>query len=414
METMKVLYFHQHFTTPKGSTGIRSYVMSKKILQMGHEVTIVCGSFIGADTGLKDSFKNGFRRGYVDGIEVIELDISYGNKDRFFKRFLSMTKYFFKAIYFVFKEKYDLVFATSTPLTAGIPGIISKWIKRKPFIFEVRDLWPELPKEMGIIKNPIILLLMSILEWVSYKSADYIIALSPGIKDGIKRRGIPENKISMIPNGCDLDIFKNKAATKWRPKGVNKNDFIALFSGTHGIANDLNSILDAANELKKRGREDIKIILIGQGGQKSKLIQRATSENLDNVIFMNPIDKINLSGLMAEVDIGLQVLANIPAFYYGTSPNKFFDYISAGLPVINNYPGWLADIISHNNCGFVVPPENPKSFANALIKAADHKEDLFVMGHNSLMLAKRDFDRVKLANDWYHIVRNVHNKNNKK
>ena len=399
MVRLIVLYFHQHFTTPQGSTGTRSYSMAKRLLAKGHSVTMVCGSFVGADTGLKGAFKKGRRRGNVDGIDVVELDLTYGNSEGFLSRVLTMFRYFFGATKFIFTEKYDLVFASSTPLTAGIPGIIAKWVRRKPFVFEVRDLWPELPKEMGVITNPVILFLMSLLEWISYHSADNIIALSPGISEGIERRGILSNAVTLVPNGCDLDIFDSKIES-WIPKECASSELVALFSGTHGVANQLDSILDVAAELKFRGRNDIKFLLVGQGGQKAHLMDRAIAEDLDNIVFHDPVSKFDLAGLMASVDVGLQVLANVPAFYFGTSPNKFFDYISAGLPVINNYPGWLADMISKNNCGFVVPPENPKKFADALEMAAREKSKLAEMGHNSRMLAKRDFDRDDLADNW--------------
>jgi glycosyltransferase involved in cell wall biosynthesis len=121
---------------------------------------------------------------------------------------------------------------------------------------------------------------------------------------------------------------------------------------------------------------------------------------LDNVIFHDPVSKLYLAGLMASTDIGMQILANIPAFYYGTSPNKFFDYLSSGLPVLNNYPGWLSGIITENHCGFAVPPENPTAFANALEAAADDREALKEMGKNSLKLAQEKFNRDILSNQW--------------
>lgn len=130
---------------------------------------------------------------------------------------------------------------------------------------------------------------------------------------------------------------------------------------------------------------------------------RAKSEQLDNVIFHEPINKAKLSGLMASADIGLQLLANIPAFYFGTSPNKFFDYISAGLPVLNNYPGWLAGMITKHKCGFAVPPQDANAFATALENASDDKSALTVMGQNALRLAEDEFDRTLLSNrfvDW--------------
>lgn len=406
---MHILYFHQHFSTPKGSVGIRSYAMAQSLIKNGHKVTMVCGSFSNGQTGLTGPFKKGFRYGEVDGINIIEFELPYSNNLSFPQRVVLFLSFALKSIKIALKEDYDIVFATTTPLTASIPGIAAKWLRRKPFVFEVRDLWPELPKAMGVITNPIILWLMSALEWVSYHSADRLIGLSPGIVEGISKRGIDKRKIATIPNGCDLDIFSNKS-DGWRPSGVEKTDIMAIFTGTHGLANGLDSVVDAAAELKKRNRQDIKLVLVGNGMNKDSLMKRAKELGLSNLIFHDPVNKARLAGLMSEADLGLQILANVPAFYYGTSPNKFFDYIAAGLPVLNNYPGWLAELIKSEDAGFTVPPESPIEFANALEKAAASKDKLKEMGENAKALAKREFDRSKLAqtfNDWVTGVKNA-------
>ncbi|ENV71573.1 hypothetical protein F946_02932 [Acinetobacter johnsonii ANC 3681] len=399
---MKILYFHQHFSTPKGSAGIRSYAMAQSLIRNGHQVTMVCGSFGAGQTGLTQPFNKGVRRGMVDGIDIIEFELPYSNALSFLKRILIFLNFAFKSIKVALTEQYDVVFATTTPLTAGIPGIFAKWFRRKPFVFEVRDLWPELPKAMGVIKNPVVLWMMSVLEWTSYHSADRLVGLSPGIVDGIIKRGIAPEKVASIPNGCDLDIFASEHQA-WRPEGVQPTDLMAIFTGTHGLANGLNAVLDAAVELKKRQRTDIKLVLVGDGMQKKALLERAVELQLDNVIFHNPVNKAKLAGLMASADIGLQILANVPAFYYGTSPNKFFDYISAGLPVLNNYPGWLAELITKEQCGFAVPPENPQAFADALEQAANQREKLIEMGRNAQQVAREQFNRSILSqkfSDW--------------
>ncbi|MBM5168414.1 glycosyltransferase family 4 protein [Vibrio parahaemolyticus] len=396
---MNILYFHQHFSTPKGSTGIRSYEMAKRLIHHGHNVTMVCGTYGGGETGLESEFIAGKREGVVDGIRIIEFDLAYSNSDGFLKRSMTFVKFALKSIGLAFTEKYDVLFATTTPLTAGIPGIFARWLRGKPFVFEVRDLWPELPKEMGVIKSPIILGLMSLLEWASYRSANRCIGLSPGIVEGIKKRGVPKDKIAMVPNGCDLSIF-TQPSEPWRPEGVAQEDLMAVFTGTHGMANGLDAVLDAATELQSRGRNDIKLVLVGQGKLKPQLEAKAKEMQLNNVVFHPPVNKQKLAGLMASADVGMQVLANIPAFYYGTSPNKFFDYISAGLPVINNYPGWLAGMIEDSQCGFTVAPENPQAFANALEQAADNREALVNMGASARQLAESQFDRQLLADKW--------------
>ena len=422
---MNILYFHQHFSTPLGSGGIRSYAMANRLVEKGHQVTMVCGSYSGGHTGLDQPFEKGVRRGMVDGIDVIEFQLTYSNQDGFLKRTALFLRFALKSIGVALSEKYDLLFATTTPLTAAIPGIFARWLRRKPFVFEVRDLWPELPREMGVITNPVVLWAMGVLEWAAYKSAHRLVGLSPGIVDGIARLGIPRERIAMIPNGCDLALFgslpvarcplpveeKTKAFTgngqretdnekTWRPVGVKQKDLMVVFAGTHGMANGLDAVLDAAAALKQRERDDIKIVLIGQGKLKSGLMARAQAEQLNNVVFHDPVSKYKLAGLMTATDVGLQVLANVPAFYYGTSPNKFFDYIASGLPVLNNYPGWLAEMINEHHCGVAVPPKNPEAFADALISLADHREKLAPMGKAGRALAERLFDREKLADQF--------------
>lgn len=400
---MRVLYFHQHFSTPKGSTGIRSYEMARRLVSDGHDVTMVCGSYGGGNTGLTGSFIRGRRDGKVDGISIVEFDLAYSNADGFIKRALLFMLFALRSIGVAMTHNYDVVFATTTPLTAGIPGIFARWLRGKPFVFEVRDLWPELPREMGVITNPVVLWALGVLEWASYRSAHRVVGLSPGIVQGIERCGVPRDRISLVPNGCDFSIFEQEVEA-WRPEGVDEGDLLAIFTGTHGMANGLDSVLDAAKLLKERGRSEIKIALVGDGKLKPQLLNRAREQGLDNVIFHDPVNKQRLAGLMKAADVGIQSLANVPAFYFGTSPNKFFDYISAGLPVLNNYPGWLAGMIKDCGCGFAVEPDSPEQFADALEAAALNRDTLQSMGEAASLLAHRKFDRDNLGSKFVDVL----------
>ncbi|MBA3668744.1 MAG: glycosyltransferase family 4 protein [Sphingomonas sp.] len=395
---MRVLYFHQHFSTPAGAAGTRSYEMARRLIAHGHSVTLVCGRYTLGQTGVLEQFVRGRRRGMVDGIDVIEFDLSYSNDDKFLKRMAIFVKYALGSIKIALRERYDLAFATTTPLTAGIPGIFAHWFRGKPFVFEVRDLWPELPRAMGVITNPIVLAAMSALEWISYRSAIRCVALSPGIARGIARRGVDTDRIATVPNGCDMALFR-QYGERWRPSNVRNSDFLAVFTGSHGIANGLDAVLNAADVLRSRRRDDIKLLLIGDGKLKRGLVADANRRGLTNVIFHEPVSKHRLAGLLASADIGMQILANVPAFYYGTSPNKFFDYIAAGLPVLNNYPGWLAEMITDFDAGIVVPPDNAEAFADALERAANGRDALGRMGRNAGKLAQ-SFDRAKLSDAW--------------
>lgn len=394
---MRVLYIHQHFSTPDGATGTRSYEMARQLIERGHRVTMVCGSARVAATGLTGEFRRGVRRGEVNGIEVIEVQIPYSNRQNFVQRSVAFARFAWRSALLALREPCDLVFATSTPLTAAIPGIVSSFIRRRPFVFEVRDLWPELPRAMGVITNPAVLLLISVLEWVAYRAAWACIGLSPGIVAGIRRRRSRDGPVYLIPNGCDLDLFGREGGSRWRPPQVATNDLMAVFTGAHGIANGLDAVLDAAVELKRRGRSDIKLVLVGDGMLKLRLQERAAREELANVVFLDPIPKVKLTGLLRAADVGLMILKNVPAFYYGTSPNKFFDYIAAAKPVLNNYPGWLAELIAESGCGIAVPPEDPAQFAAALERMADDREALRKMGDAARRLAEQRFDRRMLA-----------------
>jgi glycosyltransferase involved in cell wall biosynthesis len=391
---MRVLYYHQHFSTPAGAAGTRSYEFARRLVRAGHSVIMVCGHYNVASTGLAGEFVRGRRRGTVDEIDVIEFNLSYSNRQGFFFRSLTFFRFALRSIGVALREEYDLVFATSTPLTAGIPGIFARLLRRKPFVFEVRDLWPELPKQMGVIRNPLVLGAMRLLERMTYRAANACVGLSPGIVNGIRETAGHDKSVRMIPNGCDLELFRN---AEERKKVV---PVTAVFAGAHGLANGLDAILDAAVELKKRGRNDISLRLIGDGSQKPRLLGRAARQGLKNCEFEDPIPKSVLAREFEGFHIGLQVLADVPGFYYGTSPNKFFDYLAAGLPVITNYPGWVAELIEQHNCGIGVPPEDAIAFADAIEHLAVHPETRARMGQNARRLAERRFDRQQLADEF--------------
>jgi glycosyltransferase involved in cell wall biosynthesis len=168
----------------------------------------------------------------------------------------------------------------------------------------------------------------------------------------------------------------------------------------------LDILIDTAETLTQRGNQTIKFVLVGDGKCKPNLVNRVNQKNVKNIIFLKPLNKQDLSRLMNTCDIGMQLLANIPAFYYGTSPNKFFDYISVGLPVLNNYPGWISELIVKNNCGIIVSPDNPVEFAESLITLEKEKYKLADMSVNAQNLAKNEFDRTLLSNKWVEWVIN--------
>ena len=401
---MRVLYFHQHFSTLDGSSGTRSYEFARALISRGHRVTMVCGKINRGGLDLPWDEKRRWHAGTVDGIDVIALPLVYSNRDSLARRASIFLRFAWRSIGIALRADYDVLFATSTPLTAALPGIAMKLCGRgKPFVFEVRDLWPELPRALGM-KNPLLLGGMSALEWLAYRCADACVGLAPGIVEGIKRRAPKGRRVELIPNGCDLELFTPAKRAPLNLPGVQPGDFVAGFTGAHGIANGLDAVLDAAAELKRRERSNIKLLLIGDGKCKSALEARARAEGVDNCLFFSPMKKTEIARITASLDCGLQILADVPAFYHGTSPNKFFDYISAGVPVVNNYPGWLAEMIGEHRCGIAVAPRDPRAFADALCWLADHPHERAEMGVRARAFAEAVFRREKMAGQFTTLI----------
>ena len=393
---MRLLYFHQHFATPQGASGTRSYEFARALIERGHQVTVVCGAH--AYSGLDFPYDADccWHRGDVDGIDVISLPLAYANRDSLLRRGWTFLRFALRSVRLALQLDYDLAFATSTPITAVIPGLAAKWLRGKPFVFEVRDLWPELPRALGL-RNPFVLGGMSLLEFLGYRSAEACIGLSPGIVEGIRARADERLPVAMIPNGCDLELFHPSKRSKLTLPGLGPDDFVAGFTGAHGVANGLDALLAVAGELKRRGDTRVKLVFIGDGKEKERLAVRATELGLTNCLFFPPMPKAELGAITASLDCGLMVLRDIPAFYRGTSPNKFFDYLAAGIPVVNNYPGWLAGLITEHRCGLVVPPGNPVAFADALQRLAANADERRAMGAAARALGEKEFARPLLA-----------------
>lgn len=395
---MRFLYFHQHFATPRGSGGTRSYAFARELVRRGHHVTLVCGRGGRGELDLPRDGTRGWRRGWIDGIEVVALPVEYSNHMGLARRLWAFLRFAVASLWVAVTEECDVVFATSTPLTAALPGVAARWLRGRRFVFEVRDLWPELPRAMGL-RNPILISGMWLLEGLAYRSAHACIGLAPGIVEGIRRRSPRGRRIAMIPNGCDLDIFAPAGEAKCAIPGIPPGSFVAGFAGAHGLANGLDAVLDCARELRRRGEDRIRIVLVGDGSEKARLVGRARSEGLDHVHFLDPVPKTQLAGMLASMDCGLMVLANIPAFYQGTSPNKFFDYIASGIPVVINYPGWIADLVTTAPAGLAVEPGDAGAMADALQRLAQG-DGVEAMRRGAMALAAERFSRDRLAGEF--------------
>jgi glycosyltransferase involved in cell wall biosynthesis len=396
---LRILYIHQHFSTPDGTVGTRSHAFARALIARGHRVTMLCGGYRGATTGLSGPFARGRREGLVDGIHVIEIEAQAGNAQSLWARAGKFARFALGATGRAVVSDADLVFATSTPLTVAIPALAAKLARGKPYLFEVRDLWPELPVAMGVVRNPALVGALSALEWAAYRGARAVVALSDGMAEGVARRGITRQRVAVIPNGCDLELFAPgtmPAPTPWLLPG----EVAALYAGAHGQANGLDHLLDVAAHL--RG-SNLRLVLVGEGREKPRLMARAASEQLDNVTFLDPVARRKMPALMAACGIGVQSLADIAAFQEGTSPNKLMDYLAAGLPVAITYQGWAARLLLGAGAG-IAPPRDPAAFAAALVALAADAPRRAAMGQAARKLAETRFDRARLAEKFCTVI----------
>lgn len=292
--------------------------------------------------------------------------------------------------------KPDVVFATHTPLPIGLAGACLARHFNVPFVFEVRDLWPDALINLGGLKNPLVIWHLRRMAKKIYAQAEHIVALSPGIKDGIVRAGVAEERVTVITNACDCDLFRpDLDGSIWRNRlGLDKR-FTAVYFGAMGLANGLEYVIESARILAQRRNDHIALVLVGDGGKRPELEKMAQEFQLKNMIFSDPVSKVELARLVAGCDVCVTVFR--AAKEDNWSPNKMFDALAAGKAVLINVPGWLREIVENNKAGCYVDPYRPQALADALEQLAANPELCREMGKNARALAEREFDRKKLA-----------------
>ncbi|MCH8967281.1 MAG: glycosyltransferase family 4 protein [Planctomycetes bacterium] len=381
--------------------------MSQRLISAGHRVTLVCG--MSERAGHQTKSKDRVTEFDADGIRVLCVREFYASRMGFARRILAFWNFARTARKLVSRLDADLVFATSTPLTVGLPGMRAAKRLGVPFVFEVRDLWPEIPIAMDVVKNPLLIWYLRRMERKIYHAADHIFALAPGIQQGICRTGYPADRVSMIPNSADLSLFRSDGGASLDDRYGTPDELKLVFTGAHGKANGLDAVLDAARCLKRRGVRNVRFVFIGSGGIKPRLMARSQDDGTNEMIsWVDPLPKRELAAILPSMAVGMMILKNVPSFYYGTSPNKFFDYLSCGLPVLNNYPGWLADMIGEHRCGVVVPPDDPEAFADAVVYLSEHREELPDMGRRARQLAEESFSRDLMGERFVNTLERVH------
>ena len=260
-----------------------------------------------------------------------------------------------------------------------------------------------MPIAIGVLRNPALIWYARRLERKIYRAAERIVALSPGMQAGIVRTGYPAERVHMIPNSCDLDLFRPSDEPLNDPRFGSPDEFRLVFTGAHGLANGL----DAAVELKRRGVSGVRFVFVGQGKVRDHLMQRSRDEGVDDITTWTPfISKEEPADVLPRFDAGMMVFKNLPDSYYGTSPNKFFDYIAGGLPVLSNYPDWVADMTGEYGCGVAVPPDDQA--ADAVLRLRDDPDARAAMGRHARRLAEERFDRKRQGAEFVAVLERAH------
>jgi glycosyltransferase involved in cell wall biosynthesis len=359
---VNILYLHQFFVTRAGAGGTRSYEFARRFVEGGHAVRMVTAG----------------QGGPVEGIEVVGVPGVYSDYMRAtamsnFGRMLAFARFALGAAVAALRgPRPDVVYATSPPLTVALPALAAAWRWRAPLVFEVRDLWPEAPIQMGALRNPLARRLARAVERFVYARSTRVIALSPGIQ-----AALPKEKSVLVPNSADLDLFDPAAPPA---------QFQVAYFGAMGEANDLTGVIEAAKQMP-----DVTFVLMGDGKRRGELERMAPT----NVHFRSG-SKTDVARLAAESSACLTLFKDVPVLATN-SPNKLFDTFAAGRPAIVNMDGWMRELVERNEAGLYARAGDAAELAEKIAWLRDHPDHAVRMGRNARALAEREFARDQLA-----------------
>jgi glycosyltransferase involved in cell wall biosynthesis len=388
-----ILIIHQAFSSLEDAGGTRHYEMACILREKGHDVTVIA-SPVNYLTG-----KSNGRMKWIDrqvdenGIEILRAFTYEAWHRSFFHRIITFISFMISSFFAALSVgKVDFVWGTSPPLFQGFTAWLVARLKGAIFLFEVRDLWPEFAIAIGVLKNPIIIRMSRWLERFLYSHADQVIVNSPGYLDYVKNHSA--KAVKLIPNGADLVMFQSSRGEEKKEKWGLAGKKIVLYAGAHGISNDLGIVLQAA--LKIRERKDIAFVFVGDGKEKSGLIQQAADLNLDNVKFLPPVMKNEMADVFAGATICLAILKPLE-WYKTTYPNKVFDAMAAGKPVLLCIDGVIRELVESANAGVFVNPGDPEALARAVVDLADDPDKCELMGRNGLAMIEQNYSRKQIA-----------------
>ena len=396
---MRILYFYQYFCTPEGSWGTRVYEFASEWVAKGHEVTVVTSLYSKSDLKAKRFLETQLH----NGIKVKVINLRIDNRQPVLQRMYTFAAYAAVSAWYALTLPADVVVASSGPITVGIPGLVARHIRRRRLVFEARDLWPDGAIELGIIRNPVLVKWAYRLERLCYGSSSAVVALSPGMKEAIERKhGHPH--VFSVTNSANIGLFSERRPFKGY--GLLAPGSYAVYSGNIGEVNNAWWMYRAARALAEKGFGHIRILLVGEGQQKGELRSRAEEEGLENLVFLELMPKTELVALVQNALAALVPLKGTPVLDT-SSPNKFFESLAAGVPVIQTTQGWMKDFLDRHRVGFTVDPNDPGTLADRLIELAGDDETRKRMGNDAAAVARDHFDKSRLAAEMLRVLEKV-------
>ncbi len=388
---MHILLIHQAFAALDEAGGTRHYEMVRFLVQRGHRVTIIASpvNYLTGDTG-KTGMRWKDREEPEPGITILRTYTYAALHKSFVHRVFSFFSFMVSSFSVGIGVKgVDLVWGTSPPIFQGFTAWLLARLKRVPFLFEIRDLWPAFAIAVGVLKNRLLIWLSEGLERFLYRHADRLIVNSPGFVPFVTQRGA--RRVELVPNGADPAMFLSSSQGKefLKPYGLDEF-FIAMYAGAHGLSNDLGVVLETAALLQER--QDIRIVFVGDGKEKPRLLEQSSRLNLNNVVFLPSQPKNRMADVLASADACIAILKPIE-LYRTTYPNKVFDYMAAGKAVILAIGGVISDVVTGEGAGIAVTPGDPAALAQAIRTLADDRELTRRMGDAGRTAVEQRYNR---------------------
>lgn len=395
----RIVYLHQYFVTPEEYGATRSFWFCKELIRRGYDVQVY--------SALSSSSKRTTGHYCIEEIKVSFVSDRYANTQSSFKKMYLFSTYFLSTCYYLFKSRkaIDLVYATSTPLSVGALALLFNRLFKVKYVFEVRDLWPEFPIQIGAIKNRLIIRLLRSLERSIYRNAEHIVALSPGMKSGVVNCGVDDYDVTVIPNMSKPDLFyprakSEKVLQKYR---IDSSKLNLIHFGSMGAANGLIFFVEAFNVLKERGIDDVRLFFVGYGSTEEKLRIRVKDAGLDNVFFLGKFNTHDMSEILNCMDVSIVSFKNLQVLNTN-SPNKLFDSLSAGKPIIVNSNGWTKKLVEFYEVGAYFENSDIEDFIEILdvFRIAEDRER---MALNARRLSIDVFNKSLLVNQFIDVIK---------